>query len=217
VLQDLEAARFSLFMQLAAAVILGVGLDRVRASAGSSRSFIAAAAGMVALIPLIPSVPFRSANASPPAFFTIQAVRLVPAGAVALTFPFDWTPRNRPMVWQAVSGMRFRILGGDVFVPGPGGRSTLQPRPPGPPAISAVLLAGVTHEKRPPFGGAQTIAAFRLMCARSHIGVVLVDPAARDGHAVARLVGAALRTPPVMSGQMDVWPTVQRDLRPNPA
>ena len=75
VLQNLEAARLSLFIQLAAAIVLCVGLDRVHAEgwragtasvprerAGLARPIAVAAVGLVALIPLLPgsSVPSRS-------------------------------------------------------------------------------------------------------------------------------------------------------------
>ena len=59
-----------------------------------------------------------------------------------LTFPFELAPRNDAMMWQAASGMRFRVLGGDVFVPGNVVRSTWHPLPPGPPVLAAVLEAG---------------------------------------------------------------------------
>jgi hypothetical protein len=42
--------------------------------------------------------------------------------------------------------------------------------------------------------------------------VILVVPAAPEGRAVSALVVRALRTPPLVSGQMDVWLNVQRDL-----
>jgi hypothetical protein len=240
VVQDLEAARLSLFVQLAAAVVLGVGLDlvategwRARPAAASggahggadrggaaerwagwpAHPFAVAAVGLVALAPLLPSLPFRSAPADVPAFFTGPAVRAVPAGAVALTFPFDRAPRNEPMLWQAVAGLRFRILGGDAFVPAADGASTWQPDPPGPPVISAILLAGTSRQPGPPPGGdAQTLAAVRLFCASNRIGAVFVQPAARYGRQVAQIISAALRRPPAAVGQLEVWLNVQRDL-----
>jgi hypothetical protein len=236
VLQDLEAARLSLFVQMTAAIIFAVGLDRVRASgwgisasgrapasqpeaeraaAAEPRStvraspLVVAAVGLVALIPLVPNVPFRTHAVTAPKFFTTRAVHLLPRDALALTFPFDRAPHNEPMVWQWSSGMRFRMLGGDVFVPGPGRRSTWKPSPPGPRVLSAVLLPSNGH--RPP-AGEKAVAAIRLLCAGHHVDVVLVQPTAPDGHALASLVGLALRAPPRHLGQMDVWLDVQRDL-----
>ena len=235
VLQNIEAARLSLFLQLAAAIVLGVGLDRVRAggwrtaadvpqravpgppAAGLARPLVVAAAGLAALVPLLPGLPFPSTATKPPAFFTGRAVNVLPAGAVALTFPFDRAPDNYPMLWQVVSGMRFRIVGGDAFVPGPGGSSTWRPSPPGPPVISAIFLAGTRWSRKPPPAAQpQTLAAIRLACAQYRVGVILIDPAARYGHAVARLVGSALGVPPRRVGHMDLWLNVGRDVQHGP-
>jgi hypothetical protein len=219
-LQNLEAARFSLFIQLAAAIVLAAGLDRVRSEgwrarepARPARTGAVAAVGLAALVPLIPSLPFPSAPARVPEFFTSRAVRLLPAGAVALTFPYDRAPHNGPMLWQAVSGLRFKIIGGDAFVPGPGGRSTWQPPPPGGRLVSAVLLPGTRYSRRPPPTGPRAVAALRRLCARLRVGVVLVDRSAVYGSSVAGIVRRALQAAPKAAGRLDVWTNVQRDLR----
>jgi hypothetical protein len=224
--QNLEAARLSMIVLLAAAVILGVGLDQVRTGgwqlAGSSaprapglaRPLAVVAVGLVALIPVVPALPLQSAPTRTPALFTSRtAVTVVPAGAVALTFRFDRAPYNDAMLWQAVSRMRFRIVGGDAFVPGPGGRSAWRLNPPGPLVLSAVLLAGTRlRPGRPPPPWPPTLAAIRQLCARYHVAVVLVDRRARYGHAVASIIGKALASPPRALGQMDIWLNVGRDL-----
>lgn len=217
ILRNLEAARFSLFVQLAAAVIFAVGMDRVRASgwraAAPARPLLVAAVGVIALLPVVPRLPIPSAPAAVPPFFSARQVGVVPQGAVALTFPFDLRPHNDAMVWQAVSGMRFRILGGDVYVRRPAGVAPWQAKPPGGPVMSALLLAGTKRGGKPPPGNEKTLAAIRQLCTRYRVEVILVDPTAPEGRAVAALFGRALGAQPLVEGKLNVWINVQRDLR----
>ena len=283
ILQNLEPARLSLYVQLAAAVIVAVGLDRTRTygwrratavaghglpspddsmvpaavpatgnghgqdpvrprgaarpgdmpvpgEGGSSgrgqgpagrapgwvRPVVVAVVGLVALFPLVPELPIRTYPVDTPRFFTSAKVRQVPPGALALTFPFELAPRNDAMMWQAASGMRFRLLGGDVFVPGNVVRSTWHPLPQGPPVLAAVLEACEYPNTPPPPMTAGAVAAIRQLCARSHVAVVFVDRQAQYGHGFDLLVHRALRTPGRVEGRLSVWLNVQRDLHTHP-
>ncbi|HET7245602.1 MAG TPA: hypothetical protein VFJ07_12305 [Streptosporangiaceae bacterium] len=288
ILQNLEPARLSLYVQLAAAVIVAAGLDRARAHgwgrasaaaghgrpaagqgqpspvgalvpatvpatgkglgqppvprpgpagvpasgdpgspgrgegpparrhAGWSRSAVVVAVGLVALLPIVPELPIHTHLIHTLRFFTSTKVREVPPGAVALTFPFELAPRNDAMMWQAASGMRFRVLGGDVFVPGAGGRSTWHPLPQGPPVLAQVLKAGQYTNTPPPPMTASAVAAIRELCARSHVAAVFVDRKALYGHLFDLLVHRALRMPGRAEGRLSVWLHVQRDLHRHP-
>jgi hypothetical protein len=180
------------------------------------RPVVVAAVGLVAFLPLVPELPIRTYPVHLPRFFTSTEVRAVPPGAVALTFPFELAPRNDAMMWQAASGMRFRVLGGDVFVPGAVVRSTWHPLPQGPPVLAAVLEAGQYPELPPPPMTASAVAAIRQLCARSHVAVVFVDRKAQYGYAFDLLVHRALRTPGHVEGGLSVWLNVQRDLHRHP-
>jgi hypothetical protein len=212
--QNIEPARFSLFVQLAAAVILATGLDRLAGvSRAAARQAGVALLGAAALVLLVPAAPLTSQPTRVPAFFTSQRLRLVPAGAVALTYPFDRAPRNHPMLWQAVSGIRFKIFGGDVFTRGRDGGSTWKLYPPGAHGIRAVLLYGTPPGRHAPrLSSAQKVAAIRQFCLRYRVAVALVDPSG-PGRTTAALIERALRARPVRTGGIDVWPAVQRDLR----
>jgi hypothetical protein len=281
ILQNLEPARLSLYVQLAAAVVVAVGLDRTRAygwrrvsataghgqpspadslvpaavpargvglpgdtpgpgaprrgdsgpggsgslgrddgptgrGPGWVRPAVVAALGLVALLPLVPRLPIDTYPLRTPRFFTSTEVRGVPRGALALTFPFELAPRNDAMMWQAASGMRFRLLGGDVFVPGIVVRSTWHPLPKGPPVLAAVLEAGQYPDTPPPPVTASAVAAIRQLCARSGVGVVFVDRKAQYGYAFDLLVHRALGTPGRIEGRLSVWLNVQRDLHVHP-
>jgi hypothetical protein len=291
ILQNLEPARLSLYVQLAAAVIVAVGLDRTRAHgwrrasaaagqarpaagqgqpspvgsrvpatvpatgkghgqvpvsqpgaagpgdvpvpgdpgspgrgegpparrpAGWSRPVVVAAVGLVALLPLVPDLPIHTYPIHTLGFFASAKVREVPPGAVALTFPYELAPHNDAMMWQAASGMRFRVLGGDVFVPGSGGHSTWHPLPQGPPVLAEVLGAGQYTNTPPPPMTASAVAAIRELCARSHVAVVFVDRKALYGHMFDLLVNQALGTQGHVEGRLSVWLHVQHDLHRHP-
>jgi hypothetical protein len=291
ILQNLEPARLSLYVQLAAAVIVTVGLDRTWAygwrRAGSAaghgqprpagslvpaavpatpeghdreaagdhgqdpaaprgasrpsgtpgpgdrgftgrgegptgrgpgwvRPAVVVAVGLVALLPLVPELPIDTHTVHALRYFTSPQVRAVPHGVVALTFPFELAPRNDAMMWQAASGMRFRLLGGDVFVPGAGGRSTWHPLPQGPPVLAHVLKAGQYTNTPPPPVTAGAVAAIRELCARSHVDAVFVDRQALYGHLFDLLVHRALGVPGRVEGRLSVWLGVRRDLRRHP-
>ena len=248
VVQNLEAARFSLFIQLAAAIIFAVGLDRVRArgwlpaaapdasgapdappalDAGPARDggpaprgwvrpAVVVAVGLIAMVPLLPNLPLPTEPTNTPSYFSGHGVRELPSGSTALTLPFDLAPQNDPMMWQAASGMRFRILGGDAFVRQPNGRTTWHWQPAGPKVLLQVLRAGRYPSTPPPPMTGAAFAAVRQLLARYHISAVLVDRAARHGAALAELASRALRAPPQRHGRMDVWLNVQRDLGGQP-
>ncbi|HEV7205705.1 MAG TPA: hypothetical protein VGN18_13935 [Jatrophihabitans sp.] len=217
ILENLEPARLSLYVQTAAAIVLAVGLDIAwvsrRQSAdggGHRRRPDARAAGLLAvtvvsLAFLVPTVPLPTGVVRVPSFFTTSAVKRVPQDALALTFPYDRAPANVPMVWQVESKMRFRIFGGEAFVPAPNGVSTYRIRPPAPPDISAILLSGTAdHPGRPPMS-ASAIADVRTFCRTYHVTVALVDPNAKFADDVRLIFTRALGSAPRIEGDMYVW------------
>jgi hypothetical protein len=74
----------------------------------------------LALVTLLPRQPYPTTAAYVPSFFTGSGVAQVAPGSVALVAPFayDWR-LTLPMLWQAESGMRFRMPEGFVWIPSP--------------------------------------------------------------------------------------------------
>jgi hypothetical protein len=118
-------ARFALFVVLCAAVLLSIAVEELRSvAAPHSRSSLlwgslcALGVGVVALLPVVPNVPFdHVANISAPPFFTNGIADEVPANTAALLYPYPDNGDARPMVWQAQSTMSFKMPGGDLLVP----------------------------------------------------------------------------------------------------
>lgn len=123
VFDHLTPVRFSLYVVLCAALVLGVGLDRLHAT-GGLRLRGAGIATAVCLASLLPAWPYDYFDSRTPAYFTTDAVDRVPNGSVAVTYPFARFPDTEPMLWQADAGLRYRTLGGYVISPQPDGSGT---------------------------------------------------------------------------------------------
>ena len=149
ILGDIIPSRYAVGMWFGIAVLLAVGLDRARlgvrdtlegrvgrvssrrsavhSRAPTSRfwpSLLVAAVGVAVLLPLVPDWPFAQVPANVPSFFTDGDVRTVPSGSIAVTYPYPLTATAWPMVWQADSDMRYRMLGGYAIGPDQTGAGT---------------------------------------------------------------------------------------------
>ena len=71
----------------------------------------------VALIPLIPILPYPSSPELVPAFFAGGSASRIPAGSVALVVPLSLNVDGRAMLWQATAGMQFRMAEGYATIP----------------------------------------------------------------------------------------------------
>jgi hypothetical protein len=104
---------------------LGVGIGVAGAAAiaiGAARAWrVTAGVLLVAGIAVIlPPVPYPTASAALPAFFTSGGgiERVVP-GSVVLVTPFSSKQSTDAMYWQEAANYRFRMPEGDAFTPGP--------------------------------------------------------------------------------------------------
>jgi len=174
------------------------------------------AVGLIAMAPVLPHLPLPTAPTDTPGFFNGASARAIPSGAIALTLPFDLAPQNDPMIWQAATEMRFRILGGDAFVRNFNGKTTWHWQPAGPKVLLQVLRAGRYPATPPPPMTQAAIAAVRQFVVRNNVSVVLVDRTTRDGNALADLMSQVLHTPGTQRGRMQVWLNVRHDLRGHP-
>lgn len=122
------------------AVILDAWLERMGASAVSSgehshrsrrdlmtravRAAVAPAVAILILVPLVPNWPYAETPAAVPDFFTSTADQMISPGSLVLTYPYPITAMAQPMLWQADTDMRFRLVGGYLIAPGPTGAGT---------------------------------------------------------------------------------------------
>jgi hypothetical protein len=234
VLDGLLAPRFVLLAYLAAAVMLAVGLDRLRGdlgrSAPASRWAPAACVGVgvIALVPLLPSGPFSQSPLPVPSLFRKPAVidRRIPPGSVLLPYPNAQEPSVdgivvpwvRSMLWQAVAGMRFRMIGAYAAQPSGAhlgqGDELLEP----PRAVGRFFGWALYGPRAVPGGGltGDLPRLVRVFCLRHRVATVVVDPhVGFDPAAVVRLLASALGHPPLRLAGVDAWFDVGSLLAPS--
>lgn len=162
---------------------------------------------LVTLVPLIPAWPYRSVPAGVPGFFSSGAAGLVPANSVVLTYPYPIYPGNQAMMWQAVAGMRFKMVGGYALLPDSHGSAELYPDVLWPPIVQAFLVYQDWHggylTSRPDLN--QTIVdSTRLFLERYHVSTVIAAPEGLSPNVAVNLFSESLGPSRVIGG-VRVW------------
>ncbi len=236
VVNNLIASRFSLYVALAAAFVFAIGLDRwkrgVGAPPGGGRSRAHRRAGRAAtagrrvpvtglvvlvgagvLVPLVPQVPLRTQAAHVPAYFTSAAVKAIPEGSVVLPYPYDISAVNYGMLWQAESGFRFRLVGGEASKPPPTapGATRADPLPPNL-VLDLFLVAykGLPRDLAPGYNS-KRMAGVRNYFKRWHIGTIICYPVGADPGLVVHYLTFALGRAPERFGPIDIWYNAETD------
>jgi hypothetical protein len=235
-LDSVLAPRFVFVAYLGAAIVLAVGLDRLRLDLGRRAptflrpgrlaSAVCCAIAIVALTPLLPSGAYAQARLPLPRFFSTQGLldRHVPAGSVLLAYPNVQKPTlhfllpsdTRSMLWQAVSGMRFRIIGAYAAQPSGSGLGVGNELLLAPKAVQRFFGWALYGPRSIPHGRPspqlpQLLARF---CLRYDVATIVVDPTVGvDPAAVVHYVSRALGSPPQRLGGIDAWFGVDGTLR----
>ena len=220
VMENVIVQRFMAIGFLAAAVMLAIVLDRVRARPPDWRRLISAVA--VAAIALVPigvtfgeRLPFAMTRVLLPRWYTEVAPTL-PPGRVLLSYPAPFTGIQSAMAWQAVDRMHYSQAGSG----GPQGTAVRS----GAAAGGFRVLTKLTlNFSRPsPTGTPAQYAAVRqaLRVWKVDSVVVSTDPAApflQQGqdpvYAAAFMTAALGRLPRIEAGAW-VWNDVQADTGP---
>jgi hypothetical protein len=210
-LNAILAGRFTLFVDLFVGGVVAIGAELLHRDLSRRKGFtelvvtsLIALLMAVALVPVAPRWPYPHVTVATttPAFFTTKAVDAVPAGAAVLTFPYPIYPENQAMLWQAVSGMRFKILGGYALVPGPDNVASDGPAPVVPATVPTTLIADYTGLANP--GPAATPADLRSLVQTYGIQALIVGPGGVDPAAAVALFTQTYGPPQVVGG-IDLW------------
>ncbi len=217
VFKEILADQFSPFIMLFPAVLVGIGLDaavtRLRRSdlgAGWSATQVrvvsATGALLVVLVAMAPvwatfDTPFTVLNVQQPKYMAQVAPNL-PNGTVLLTVPFAVTGSARPMLWQAVDDMHFRLAGAALKTPNAHGG----PVDIGVPGSARRMLSDLTFAgKIPPSGTAVQAATMRRALRMWHVDEVVVAGKSVDPvYASGFLTSVLGRAPAFVKGAW-VW------------
>ncbi|MCW2866180.1 MAG: hypothetical protein JWR20_368 [Marmoricola sp.] len=212
-LQEIGPTRFALPIQVAASVLLALAIDRgVRrfSLTGVRRAAAVSAVALVTLVPLLPNGLVQSFSLPSASYAAGRAVQSVPAGATTLTYPYPYYSSNVAMTWQLTNDMRFRMPGGEVYVPGPDGHSTNYPHGGLPYALWSVLVQGgprreVDWTPPSPAPRPHLVHSLRTYLATHHLDAVVVASTGTQGRWVTRLTRAALGAPTTHREGYLIW------------
>jgi hypothetical protein len=216
-LDGVVPARFALVVSLFAAIVLGIGADRLF-SMISSRAVLkrgVALAGVLvlaaSLVFLIPRAPLVSQATSWPTD-TTATLNAIPPGTVVLTYPYTVFPRTEAMYWQATDGMRFRIVGGYAVYQGPHHAGEIDPPLLDPSFVQGFFVTaqnGVSTPYPVPGVGVDAGQALCDFLSYNGVGAVVFWNAGVDPAEVKNLLVATLGSPTRTSANQTllVWVT----------
>lgn len=216
VLWSIMPSRFGLFVDLFAALALGIVLDRLRAEGpavlararpGSHPPVAPAllplgvAAVVVASLAAALPWPYRVARVPTPAIVHIPELEALAPGSVLSAFPSAPQRQGPLLVAQAQAGYRFSSTGGYAIVPGPSGRNTEEPES----NPLQLLYTAAALGRLPPAVGFSEARGVLDAIAGLHVTAVIVDRAARGGPGLAAVLARILGPPSVRAGSETAW------------
>jgi dTDP-glucose 4,6-dehydratase len=197
VLVDALPDRFSILADGAVAALLAFALDRARGRAGRPAGYVAAAAVILAILPLVP-LPLASWGVSrAPAGWQEAFARLrLASGATVLVIP----DLRNGMGWQAETGVPGSMVGGGAIIePDPSGQATsyIYNRRP-----TARYLGALESGRSAGPGPSQ--AQLRADLAYWHPTAIVAVTTANTP--LARYLSAEFGPPAIAVGEMLAWP-----------
>jgi len=192
---NLLAVRLTLYVYLFAGLLLAVFVDALFKRVRRQRA-VGALALLVALVPLAPALPFDTTAADVPAYFGGAALTNVPAGSVAMVFPYADASHSKAMLWQATADIRFAMPSGYAFVPD-SAPNYLDPPPSASYALNLAIQGGADPTALDTAGVLQDIE-------RWNVQTIMVGPMPNQGAMIAVLT-RAIGSPPVRTGDLFLW------------
>jgi hypothetical protein len=201
--ESLLPVRLMVAAYLALGVIVAVFVDRVL-EADLRPRIAGLAAVVVALVPLIPTLPIVAAQLQIPAFFTDGSAQRLPATGSVLMTPYGNNPNtdDPPELWAAMSGLAFKTQLGSVYTPLPGGGHLIGPDM---DALGTELNALTNLGRAAPAALSSSVRETYLANMRAHgVTTMIAGPSAGEAQ-VVRFMTEVLGRPGIRTGGVTVW------------
>jgi hypothetical protein len=152
-------------------------------------------------VTVLPAVPLPTDTVPVPSFFTSGEAARLPAQGSVLVAPFttDFTS-VAPMVWQAESGMAYRMPSGYAMIPDATGAAHQGP----PPTALSRALQSIAAGGSAPVLSASLLAQMHEDLRAWDVRAALVGPMPHRDQATALLTGV-FGCAPQSDGGVDVW------------
>ena len=184
-----EAVRYMLFAFLLAGLLVAIGVEALMRE--RDRHTRAGGVALLALsaVALAPALPLASRPTAIPAFFTSAAVQKIAPGSVAYLLP---SVKPDTLLWQAVAGLRFRMVGGWYLGPDERGHVRQGPLPTRlSNAVGDIEASGDIFVATP-----ADLTAYRSELHSDGVQSIIVTPYEPYETAVARFFSMVTGTPP---------------------
>jgi hypothetical protein len=227
--------RMSLFVAMFVSLGLALGLDEFHSTwapdaespAGGDRvrsRYRTVPAGLplvmllavASVLLLVPRWPVATAATEIPPYFTSPAVDGIRPGSTVLSYPYPLPGSAQAMLWQAVAGMRFELLGSYALNPAEHGYASQFPQYLQPRDVQRLFYGeqGAVPKTGAPFplmaNDAALVADVRDFLRDNGIDVVLVAQWGANSNVIADVVVSALGRPSARSGQVNAWYDVRQ-------
>jgi hypothetical protein len=211
-LKNTVPARFSALAAFAAAGLLALGMDRFATKiANATRrrrrlgAVAAVAAGLLILLPLAPSGTFASETVAVDSAVAPALASQIPTGATLLTYPYPDPPFTVAMGWQALSRIRYSMIGGYATVPTRSGAGAIFAPLLTPPSIQEFLAFAESGRARHyPRSGVPSLADLCAFVLANHVTDVVFARYGPDSGAVETFFRAGFGTPHTLAG-LEIW------------